>query len=761
MRVFIAEKPSQGRDIAAVLGCTNKGNGCISNDKDVVTWGFGHLLQPADPEKYHEKYKRWNLSDLPIIPETWKLTPNPQSKAQLAIVKGWIDKADEVVIATDADREGELIARLILGHARYKGEIKRLWLSALDDASIKKALDNLKPGKATESLFWAGLGRQRADWMTGMSYTRAATLLFGGAGDVCSVGRVQSPTLRLIVERDAEIDNFVAKDFYTIVAEFAQNDQCFNCDWVIPESAKGDEEGRCLDKKIAEAVKAQCLAKQGEIITYETKKKSQQAPLPFSLSELQKAANNRYGYDAKAVLQTAQALYESHKATTYPRSDCGYLPLTQKPEVTKIIKNLALLDDAYKKLSEHCKASFKSRCWNDKKVGESSHHAIIPTNNTKVVLSNMSEMERNVFDLITRQYLAQFMGNYTYNETVIEIDCAKERFKTKGIIPSQLGWKHAFVADKTSKTKNKKEQILPALEQSKPVTNTDVTIFDKKTTPPAHYNDATLISAMKNCGRKVDDEDAKKIFAEVQGIGTEATRADIIETLKTRQYIENRGKFLISTAKGQAIIEVLPDVLTNIEITAKWEQILSEVAKGKSNYKDFIGGIQNSLRENINQLKNMPEATHLAVDHHCPKCNEQLVRFRKKNSRSFWWGCSGYKNGCDISMDDVDGMPKARKPIVTSDIECPKCKTHKLIQRTSKYDSVFWACSGYPKCSASFKDHHGKPTFEAKSPPKKSDKKCSKCNSAMLIRTSAKGEFLGCSAFPQCKNTEVLVATTA
>ena len=456
MRVFIAEKPSQGRDIAAVLGCKNKGNGYIANDKDVVTWGFGHLLQPADPEKYNEKYKRWNLSDLPIIPETWKLTPNPQSKAQLTIVKGWIDKAEEVVIATDADREGELIARLILGHARYNGAIKRLWLSALDESSIKKALDNLKPGKETESLFWAGLGRQRADWMTGMSYTRAATLLFGGAGDVCSVGRVQSPTLRLIVERDAEIANFVAKPFYTIVAEFEQSEQRFNCDWVVPESAKGDEEGRCLDKKIAEAVKAQCLEKQGEIITYETKKKSQQAPLPFSLSELQKAANNRYGYDAKAVLQTAQSLYESHKATTYPRSDCGYLPLTQKPEVTKIIKNLGLLNDAYLKLSEYCKASFKSRCWNDKKVAESSHHAIIPTNNTKVVLSNMSEMERNVFDLITRQYLAQFMGNYTYNETVIEIDCAKERFKTKGIVPSKLGWKHAFNSDSANQTNKTK-----------------------------------------------------------------------------------------------------------------------------------------------------------------------------------------------------------------------------------------------------------------------------------------------------------------
>ena len=327
------------------------------------------------------------------------------------------------------------------------------------------------------------------------------------------------------------------------------------------------------------------------------------------------------------------------------------------------------------------------------------------------------------------------------------------------IIPSKLGWKEALSEKARSKAigKSAKEApMLPVLNRFNPVTNTDINILDKKTTPPSHYNDATLISAMKNCGRKVDDVKAKKIFAEVQGIGTEATRADIIETLKKRNYIENQGKFLVSTAKGQAIIEALPDVLTNIEITAKWEQILSEVAKGKSQYENFIKGIQKTLTENINQLKNMPEATYLAVDHHCPKCNEKMIRLRKKNSSGFWWGCSGYKNGCEVAMDDVKGAPKERKPVVTSDIDCPQCKKHKLVQRTSKYDSLFWACSGYPKCTASFKDNKGKPLFGANATGKKANKKCSKCNSDMLIRQSAKGEFLGCSAFPKCKNTETL-----
>ena len=257
MRVFIAEKPSQGRDIAAVLGCRNRQDGYLEGNNTIVTWGFGHLLQPADPEKYDPKYKKWNLDDLPIIPITWKLSQNDSSKKQLAIVKDCIAKADEVVIATDADREGELIARLILGYARYNGPVKRLWLSALDDASIRKALNNLKDGSETEPLFHAGLGRQRADWISGFNYTRACSLVYGGFGNVFSVGRVQTPTLRLIVERDLEIANFKSKDFFGIVGIFRD----ISAQWVVPEEAFGDEEKRCLDEAIVKAVVDKCKGK--------------------------------------------------------------------------------------------------------------------------------------------------------------------------------------------------------------------------------------------------------------------------------------------------------------------------------------------------------------------------------------------------------------------------------------------------------------------------------------------------------------------
>ncbi|WP_440993612.1 DNA topoisomerase 3 [Cysteiniphilum litorale] len=751
MRVFIAEKPSQGRDIARVLGCNSKSEGYLSSHSDIVTWGFGHLLQPADPEKYDERYKNWNLDDLPIIPERWKLSPNPKSKAQLAVVKGLIAKASEVVIATDADREGELIARLILGNARYNGPLKRLWLSALDDSSIKKALSNLKEGSETENLFWAGLGRQRADWLCGMSYSRASTLVFGDSSNVFSVGRVQTPTLRLIVERDIEIENFKPKTYYIIKAKFDQ----IECDWVVPDFLKGDEEGRCLDRGFAEAVVEKCINQPGTVKTCETKKKEQAAPLPLSLSELQKIANKKHGYDAKSILNAAQALYETHKATTYPRTDCGYLPLSQFGETAQILGHLNQL--GYSELIQHCDAQCKSRCWNDKKVSESSHHAIIPTNSGKINKASMSQVEANVYDIIVRYYLAQFMGKYVFNETVIEIICEEELFKTKGIVPVELGWKRAIQKhsdkDQDKKGNDSTEKQLPVVQVDQPLNCDEINIHDKMTTSPSHYTDATLISAMKNCGRQVDDQDAKKMLAEVQGIGTEATRADIIETLKQRSYVKVDGKYIISTSKGREIIKQLPDALTNIVITADWEQKLSEIAKGRETYQNFIEGIQTSLHQNIDVIRSMDGKVEKVIANPCPKCGKSMIRHKSKQGKGYWWGCSGYKEGCDTKMDDYRGSPKAKAAAVTSDIQCPECNNHPLILRTGKQKRKFWACSGYPECKAIYSDNHGKPQFE-KVAPEKADKPCPKCGSDLYIRQGKKGKFLGCSAYPKCKHLE-------
>ena len=697
MRVFIAEKPSQGRDIANILGCRNRHDGYLEGNNTLVSWGFGHLLQPADPEKYDEKYKKWDIKDLPIIPDVWKLSQNESSKKQLAIVKNCISKASEVVIATDADREGELIARLILGYVRYNGSVKRLWLSALDDASIRKALNNLKDGSETEPLFHAGLGRQRADWIAGFNYTRACSLVYGGYGNVFSVGRVQTPTLRLVVERDLEIENFKSKDFFGITGIFRD----LEANWIVPDSAKGDEEGRCLDQSIVKAVVDKCTGKDANVVEATKKAKEQKAPLCLSLSELQKLANTQFGYDAKKVLDIAQSLYEKHKATTYPRTDCGYLPDSQKADIDKILANLKVCNEFIDK----CDSSFVSRVWNDKKVADSSHHAIIPTTNPKVNLEAITEQERSIYGLIVKYYIAQFMGNYKYNETFIALECEDEKFSTKGIVPTSLGWKSVLGPAKEEDKDDSKE--LPKVEQGEMLPCKSLKILNKKTTPPSHYTDATLISAMKNCGRKVEDQEAKEMLAEVQGIGTEATRADVIETLKKRAYVAKKGKSIISTDKGREIIKQLPDELSSVIITAEWEQKLLEVAKGKYDYKRFIKEIADLTTKNVEYITGQMGNVKKFVQHPCPKCQSELIRLKSKPpKKGFYWMCSEIKNGCETFLEDNRGKPTLPK---IAKVKCPSCGSD-LKQRDGK-KGKWWGCTAFPKCKSTLPDSRGKPVI--------------------------------------------------
>jgi DNA topoisomerase III len=716
MKLFIAEKPSQARDIANVLNCRIKNEGYLSDSSNstVITWCYGHLLGPANPDGYDAKYKSWRLDLLPIIPDTWKYVSNPNTAKQLKVIKNLLKDATEVVISTDADREGELIGRLILNHAKYKGSIKRLWLSALDDKSIRKALNEVKEGSETEPLYYAGLSRQRADWMAGINFTRACSNIFGGIGNVYSVGRVQTPTLNMIVKRDLEIENFISKPYYTIKALF-KNSKALELltDWIVSDDLKGDDEGRCLKKDPALHVVEKCLGKDGFVKEYKVTKKKKAAPLPFSLSDLQKKANTKYGLSADSTLKIAQSLYEKYKLTTYPRSDCNYLPNSQFEEVKEIFNSLFNLDNSMQSLLDKCNPSYKSKCWNDKKVNESSHHAIIPTSNDKVNLSSMNDMERKVYDLVVKQYLSQFMGDFVYNQTSVLIECEDEGFKASGISPIEHGWKLAF--SKEEPKKNEQEQLIPTLEKNETVNCSDINFEEKETKPPARYTEATLLSAMKNAGRSIDDKDMKKILAEVQGLGTEATRASIIETLKSRAYITvEKRKYLISTDKGRSLITQIPESLKSVEITAKWEEKLNLIAKKKYDYKTFldqqIDNVKNQLQDLL-KLKLTVKKDAKSVINACSECGNELIRRKSKKGKGFWWGCSNWQNGCKVVMDDLNGKPIAKKAYVKqnlSDYNCPKCKKNKLVKRNGK-NGVFWGCSGFPKCKATFFDNLGKP----------------------------------------------------
>ncbi|MGJ8517647.1 DNA topoisomerase III [Carnimonas bestiolae] len=650
-RLFICEKPSQAQDIGKVLGATKRGEGCLTGPQGItVTWGFGHLLEQATPEQYNPALKKWSFDTLPILPDKWQMVVKRESSKQFNIIKRLLKQATDVVISTDADREGEVIGREILDACGYRGTIRRLWLSALDDVSIRKALNDIRPGSQTLSLYQAGLGRSRADWLIGMNMTRAYSLLASGQGyrGVLSVGRVQTPTLALVVQRDAEIARFVPKPFWEVVASVAAASGQFQATWRPVNESLLDEAGRCINHEVAERVAAQSRSAQATVTSVETARKKEGQPLVMDLGTLQQTCSKRWGYGAKQVLDIAQSLYETHKATTYPRTDCRYLPLSQLSDVPAVISALERSDRSMAPLIRQLDTSLKTRVWNDSKI--TAHHGIIPTT-SPCDMGRMSEPERNVYDLIRRHYLAQFLPAHEYDQTDVTLDIAGERFTASGRRIRSPGWKVLFTRQGAGRGKGEKgaadedsadtAQELPTLSSREVCRVTGVDTRTKQTTPPAAFTEGTLISAMKNAARFVTDERLKARLRETSGIGTEATRASIIETLLSRNFIKKAGKHVVSTATGQGLIQALPSQVSNPGMTALWEQALDLVAEGKMTLDDFMSrqvAMLNKLLEAARQRPqlNLPEQPTET----CPKCQGPMV-LRNGTNGSFW-SCKKY-----------------------------------------------------------------------------------------------------------------------
>lgn len=578
MKLFLCEKPSQGRDIAGVLGARKRGDGYLANTEITVTWGFGHLMEMAQPENYDAKYKKWTLADLPVIPEQWKVEVKLATKKQFIIIQKLLKKATSVVIATDADREGEMIAREILDACKYRGPVSRLWLSALDETSIRKALASLKPGEETEPLYQAGLGRARADWLVGMNLTRLYTLLgqaLGQRDTVFSVGRVQTPTLQLIVNRDQQIADFIPRDYWALTVRLTGEKIPFHAQWLAPESVC-DEEGRCINESAMQQAAAAIRCNGLATITHaETTRVKESAPLPFDLGTLQQVCSKKWGMGAQRVLDTAQSLYETHKCTTYPRTDCGYLPQSMLSEVPQIFTVLATSQPSLAPFLKYCNQQQQSRAWNNSKI--TAHHAIIPTLKPTDT-SKMSEDERRVYDLICCHYLAQFLPQYEANRTELQLRSEEHHLVARGTMIATPGWKILF---RDENQPDADMQSLLQLPENTRCTVEDTQIRAQKTTPPARYTEGTLIAAMKNAARFVTDERLKQRLKETTGLGTEATRAGIIETLLKRGYIRREKRCLVATSNATTLMSLLPDMVKDPGMTALWEQALDEIACGK------------------------------------------------------------------------------------------------------------------------------------------------------------------------------------
>ncbi|MCG8011941.1 MAG: DNA topoisomerase 3, partial [Candidatus Thiodiazotropha weberae] len=678
----------------------------------IVTWCFGHLLEMASPDQYDESLKRWSLDSLPIVPERWVLAVKKEARKQFKVIQQLLKQASSVVVATDADREGETIAREILDQCRWRGPIQRLWLSALDDKSIRKALSNILPGQQTEPLYQAGLGRARADWLVGMNLTRAYTLIGRQQGHdgVLSVGRVQTPTLNLVVQRDLEIEAFKPSPYYVLTVEFEVANGRFRAKWLPPETVTNTE-GRCTNQQAAINV-AQRIDKQvGTIVTATTEHKREPAPLPFDLSSLQQEASKRWGMSAQLVLDTAQALYETHKALTYPRTDCPYLPLSQHSEVEQVLKAMSQSNASYRELTQSANTSLQSRAWNDKKI--TAHHAIIPTT-SPTDTGRMNANERKLYDLVCRRYLAQFFPDHEYEQTTITLSVCDETFRATGKTEKSAGWRVVqSMPSESNEADSETNQPLPRVEQGSKAHVRTTDLKTKQTKPPARFTEGTLIAAMKNIGKQIEDPALKKVLRETSGIGTEATRAGIIETLVQRGFIKKQKKHVISTNTGRTLIAILPNEIKDPATTALWEQGLDDIAQGKGQLATFIQGqaqwINTVLRQSISNTKTATASTGFAnteSTHPCPACGKPLRR--RKSSNGFFWGCSAYPD-CKTTLPDNKGKPTQRKSAYKTQPHkarvgdtCPECKKGKLVLRSIKNGKnegkSFLGCTSYPKC---------------------------------------------------------------
>lgn len=591
MKLYIAEKPSLGRAIADALPKPHKKHdGYIEvANGDCVSWCIGHLLEQAEPDDYDARFKKWQFEHLPIVPEQWQLKAKTKTRKQLTILKKLIKQASVLVHAGDPDREGQLLVDEVIEQAKIsktkKQSIQRLLISDLNLAAVKKALTTMRSNREFIPLSVSALARSRADWLFGMNLTRAYTLAGqkAGFGNVLSVGRVQTPILGLVVNRDNEIANFVSKPFYEVLAHLiTPEQQSFVAKWVPSKACEPyqDEEGRVLNNALAENVASRIANQPAEVTALEQKQKKQSAPLPYNLSALQIDAAKAFGMAAQQVLDICQTLYERHKLITYPRSDNRYLPKEHHLDAPAILKAIAANGGQNTEFVNGADAKKRSKCFNDAKVA--AHHAIVPTAKQLKTVTLAAD-EAKVYQLISRHYLIQFYPDYIYNETKVEVTIAGGLFKANAKQDVSLGFKVLM-----GKAELKDEATLPHLTKGMALNCTKGEVVEKHTTPPSHFTDATLLSAMTGISRYVKDSQIKKILKETDGLGTEATRAGIIELLFRRRFLKREGKSIKATQTGLALISVLPEGLASPDLTAKWEASLGNIAQQAMSYQQFL-----------------------------------------------------------------------------------------------------------------------------------------------------------------------------
>ena len=657
--LVLAEKPSVGRDIARVLGCKNEKNGYIEGNKYIVTWALGHLVTLADPETYDKKYKSWDMSDLPILPKDLKTVVIKKSAKQFNTVKAQLNRNDvnEVVIATDAGREGELVARWIIEKAHIKKPIKRLWISSSTDKAIKEGFTKLKDAKEYNNLYYSAIARAEADWIVGINATRALTTKYNAS---LSCGRVQTPTLAMILKREDEIRNFKPKDYYTLDILTEKGGNYLKLSWHDKNNSTST-----FNKEKIENIKKKVLNKDLKIVDVKKSNKKKYAPSLYDLTELQRDANKMFGYSAKETLSIMQKLYEHHKVLTYPRTDSRYLTDDIVDTLKDRIK--AVNTSEYSKV---CMKLLKTKIKPNKSFVDNSkvtdHHAIIPTEE-RVFLGDLSDKERKIYDLVVKRFLSVLCPPFEYEQTTIKGSCEGETFTAKGNKIIKLGWRENYTVDD-----NETYDGIIDINVDEVLKVESVKIENKKTNPPSYLNEATLLTEM-----------------EKHNLGTVATRADIIEKLFNSFFVEMKNKEIHITSKGRQLLDLAPADLKSPELTAKWEKTLTDISKGKSKKNDFINQMKNYSKTIVKEIKNSENKFK----------HDNLTRNKCPNCGKFMLEVNG-KRGKMLVCEDREC--NTRKLISqTTNARCPNC--HKRLELKGEGEGKIFTCScGYREKLSSF-----------------------------------------------------------
>ncbi|KAA0780596.1 DNA topoisomerase III [Bacillus sp. TE8-1] len=686
--VVIAEKPSVARDIARVLKCDKKGNGYLEGSKYIVTWALGHLVTLADPESYNVKYKKWNLEDLPMLPERLKLTVIKQTGKQFNAVKSQLLRKDvnEIIVATDAGREGELVARWIIDKVRINKPIKRLWISSVTDKAIKDGFANLKPGKAYDNLYASAVARSEADWYIGLNATRALTTRFNAQ---LNCGRVQTPTVAMIASREDEIKNFKAQTYYGIEAQTMEK---LKLTW---QDANGNS--RSFNKEKIDGIVKRLDKQNATVVEIDKKQKKSFSPGLYDLTELQRDANKKFGYSAKETLNIMQKLYEQHKVLTYPRTDSRYISsdiVGTLPERLKACGVGEYRPFAHKVLQKPIKPN-KSFV-DDSKV--SDHHAIIPTEGY-VNFSAFTDKERKIYDLVVKRFLAVLFPAFEYEQLTLRTKVGNETFIARGKTILHAGWKEVYENrfEDDDVTDDVKEQLLPHIEKGDTLAVKLIMQTSGQTKAPARFNEATLLSAMENPTKYMDTQNKQlaDTLKSTGGLGTVATRADIIDKLFNSFLIEKRGKDIHITSKGRQLLDLVPEELKSPTLTGEWEQKLEAIAKGKLKKEVFISEMKNYTKEIVSEIKSSDKKyKHDNIStKSCPDCGKPMLEVNGKKGKML------------VCQDRECGHRKNVSR--TTNARCPQCKK-KLELRGEGAGQIFACKCGYREKLSTFQERRKK-----------------------------------------------------